>query len=451
MGVDGSDPLGGLILVRHAEPMDRKLGSLNEVDSSPLPERVYGRSFWAAYASNTTLMLAVSLMFRYSDFVAAIGGNTADLGWITGLGTAGALCVRVIQGDAIDRLGARAVWVLSMGLYVTSLCLHTQIETVGGVQVYLVCFLMYASLAGAFGSSITFVSLQAPQHRVTEVIGMLGSSGFLGMAIGPLIGDMIYAQDGQPGVGDSLFGWTVHQLMWTAAAFGTLSLVSAIAATWGAAGRPTHVPRRPPSYRLVRKYQPGFLLVVAAGMGVGIGLFQVFVRPFAEHIGVEKLRVFFLTYSVVAFTVRLSTRTLPARLGENGMIYIGFSAMSLAMLSFVTVRSEWGLILPACIAGTAHAFLFPAVIASGCFAFPARYRGLATTLMLAMFDFGNLISRPVLGQSVGWFDGLGWDGYRMMFLSVACLLAAIAMGYAVANRVGRPRKASHRAAERSTS
>ena len=51
--------------------------------------------------------------------------------------------------------------------------------------------------------------------------------------------------------------------------------------------------------------------------------------------------------------------------------------------------------------------------------------------MLAMFDFGNLIGRPLLGQSVGWFDALGWDGYRMMFVTVACLLAGIAVAFAV--------------------
>jgi hypothetical protein len=165
-------------------------------------------------------------------------------------------------------------------------------------------------------------------------------------------------------------------------------------------------------------------------MGIGIGLFHVFVRPFAEHIGVDHLRVFFLTYSFVAFTVRLSTRTLPARLGEDGMIFVGYAAMSLAMLSFVLVDSEWGLVLPALIAGTAHAFLFPAVVASGCYAFPARYRGLATTLVLAMFDTGNLIGRPILGQSVALFESWGWDGYRVMFVGVAALLASIATCYA---------------------
>ena len=430
------------MLLRHASCMDRKLGNLNSSSKPQETRRVYGRSFWAAYASNTALMIAVSLMFRYSDFVEAIGGNTADLGWITGLGTAGAICVRLIQGDAIDRLGARTVWVLSMTMYVVSLVLHTQIRTVAGIEVYLVCFLMYASLAGAFGSSLTFVSLQAPPLRVTEVIGMLGSSGFVGMAVGPIIGDLIYANDGATLVADSLFSWTVHQLMWTAAAFGAVSLVTAVIATWGKVGRPQHVPRRPPSYRLVRKYQPGFLLVVAAGMGLGIGLFHVFVRPFAEHIGVEHLRVFFLTYSVVAFTVRLSTRTLPARLGEDGMIYVGYGAMSLAMLSFVFVDSEWGLVLPALIAGTAHAFLFPAVVASGCYAFPMRYRGLATTLILAMFDTGNLLGRPVLGQAVSYFETWGWDGYRVMFVGVAVLLVSIATCYALSKGVFRFRRSA---------
>ena len=89
--------------------MSRKVGILNQVDKSPTPERVYGRWFLSAYVSNTTLMLAVSLMFRYSDFVASIGGNAADLGWITGLGTAGALCVRVIHERHVKSTGVASV------------------------------------------------------------------------------------------------------------------------------------------------------------------------------------------------------------------------------------------------------------------------------------------------------------------------------------------------------
>ena len=122
-------------------------------------ERVYDGSFLAAYISNTTLLIAASLLFRYSDFVTALGGDESDLGWITGIGTTGAIVMRLLQGDAIDRFGARAVWRWAMLCYAASIPLHLWITDVSGIEVYLVNLAMAGSISGTFGASITFVSL----------------------------------------------------------------------------------------------------------------------------------------------------------------------------------------------------------------------------------------------------------------------------------------------------
>ena len=62
------------------------------------PSGAYGPRFWATYLANIGLMVAVSLLFRYADFVAAMGGSEEQLGVITGIGMLGAISARCFQG-----------------------------------------------------------------------------------------------------------------------------------------------------------------------------------------------------------------------------------------------------------------------------------------------------------------------------------------------------------------
>lgn len=390
-------------------------------------ERLYDARFAAAYLSNTCLLIAVGFLFRYADFVKALGGDEGTLGWITGVGTAGAVVMRLIQGDAIDRVGARIIWIIAMIGYSIGLASHLLITSVDGPWIYLTSLLMSGCLSGAFGASITHVSLRAPKHRVTEILGTLGSSGFVGMALGPALGDWVYGWGMQPGdeLDSAVRLLAVRRLFVAAIIAAIASTLLVFLATAGEKRVIRKLKRRPPSWLLLRRYHPGRLLLVAVAMGAGIGLIQVFVRPFAEHLSVANLRVFFITYASTAFTIRMATRTWHATVGERRMIIVGLSALAMAMLSFLPVTGEWGLVVPALVAGFAHALLFPSVVSTGCAAFPSRYRGLASTLVLACFDLGNLIGRPLCGQVVVIAKDLGYNGFAVMFASVAIGLALV--------------------------
>ena len=85
----------------------------------------------------------------------------------------------------------------------------------------------------------------------------------------------------------------------------------------------------------------------------------------------------------------------------------------------------------------AHALLFPAVVGGGSGAFPKRYRGLGTTLMLAMLDGGNLIGQPAVGGIIEAAKLLNMPSYPTMFITVSVLMVVVAVFYAVASR-GKP-------------
>jgi MFS family permease len=163
---------------------------------------------------------------------------------------------------------------------------------------------------------------------------------------------------------------------------------------------------------------------------------HTFLRPYTQHLGIPGIRTFFLVYAVAAFSVRIVTRQLTDRLGVRPVIQLGLATMALSMLAYVAVRSEPWLALPAALGGFAHAFLFPAVVTGGSLSFPSRYRGLATTLVLSMFDVANLVCQPLIGGIVEYAPRvLGLPSYATMFVAMAGLMiAGVVAAFAIEDR-----------------
>ncbi len=274
---------------------------------------------------------------------------------------------------------------------------------------------------------------------MAELIGMLGSSGFIGMAIGPTLADLVF------GSGE-VTRTHVQRMFLLAGTMGMISFACAALATGGHIRPPRK--KKPPAIWLIRRYHPGVLLLVAAAMGLGIGLPGTFLRPYAESLGVAGIKTYFLVYTATAFVVRIAARRMPEQYGNRPFILAGLSSLAGSMLLYLLAADIWSLAIPAVLAGVAHAFLFPSVMSGGSLTFPPRYRGLATTLMLSMFDLGMLIGQPAVGGILELSRGLGWLPYPTMFVSVAAVIALIGVIYAAASCFQRPsRAANHKRTE----
>ena len=185
-----------------------------------------------------------------------------------------------------------------------------------------------------------------------------------------------------------------------------------------------------PLWWLVRRYHPGSVLLVAVALGMGTGIPFYFLRPFAAELKIEGIRNFFLVYSATAFVVRIACRQLSDRWGVKRTVLLGLYSLAASMLAFLFVQGPMMLMLPAVLGGVGHAIMFPAAMAGGSLAFPDRYRGLATTLMLTMFDLGMLIGQPLVGTLVHLARRAGWPAYPTMFLTMTVLLSLAGLVYA---------------------
>ncbi len=376
----------------------------------------YDRIFWLTYLSNGLTTLANGMMVRYSDFVDVVGGDEQQLGLIVGAGMLGSIAIRLAQGEAVDRYGASRIWFWSVVCYCFSLLLHLTVSTAYGPVVFLVRGLMQASLAGIFGSSITFVSLRVPPNRMAEIIGALGTSGFLGLMLGPLISDWL-------GSGHAIPETMVNQMFWTA----TVLAVGSAVATWFAiqgAELPSRHPR-PSLFKVVRQYHPLMISATAAVMGAGFAIPATFLRPFAIEKHIESVGVFFVVYAAMGFAARMASRSLFARYGNRPWMVVGLLLLTVSYFLYVPVTNTWHLMAPAAVAGIAHALLFPSIMSAGTAVFPRRYLGVATSLILAMFDVGTFISAPIIGGFLRYSKPLTDNPYAWMFASVACVFASV--------------------------
>lgn len=382
----------------------------------------YDRSFWFAYAGNSLMMMGVALLYRHADFVTFLGGDDMDLGWIVGAGMVGSMTMRIAQGVGIDRYGARAIWMLSIAGCLLSMLGHLLVTSADTPPIYLLRIAYTTSLAGAFGASFTSVARRLSVDRMAEVIGMLGTSGFVAMGLSPFLGDLVIGPPPHTrGRLDLMF--------MIAAGFAVLALICIERATRGEE-RPT-ARRRPPLIWLLKRYHPGTILLMGVTMGVGITLPMTFLPRFAKSVDIGHLGGFYAMYAFTAFATRVITRHFFVRYGIRAMTFLGIGILVTSFLCYIPVQSWLGLVVPGIFGGMAHALLFPAIVAGGSAAFPSRYRGLGNTLMLATFDAGTLIGAPLVGAILTYSPLLSLPPYPTAFIVISAVMAAATGFYAL--------------------
>lgn len=397
--------------------------------STPLPKpaepHFYNRPFWLAYASNTLLLSAVALLFRYADFVTHLGGTEFHLGWIVGVGMIGSFFVRLALGSWIDRYGSRLLWISSLLLFAATCFAHLAVTSHTSAAIYLLRISYCCAVAGINGASMTFISTFGPTERLAELVGMLGTAGFTGTVLGTLLGDFLF---GSVKVEES----QVQQMFLVAGSLGAAAIPFAWASTWNE--------KRPDAtansslLTLLRRHHPGMVLMVGVAMGIGLGLPGTFLRTYARELHIPRIGFFFLVYAAAAIVTRVLTRRWPERYGPRRIILVGMAGMAASLVLFLFVQKEWQLFLPAIAFGCSHAVLFPSVVAAGSQTFPAANRGLATVLVLATWDLGVLIGSPIAGAILRFSEAVGLPSYSTMFLAVAALLGAIGLAYAFTSR-----------------
>lgn len=386
-------------------------------------QKVYDRTFWLSYVANLLLVSANAMTFRFAEFVQVFGGTEKVAGFIVGCGVFSALFGRLFLGQAIDRFGVRRLWLTVVSSFVAGCALVSASDAIGPL-LYTGRIAFAIGLAGMFTCSIFHAQNRAPVARRTEVIGNLGSSGFLGMICGSQLCDLLGRRFS--GRAESLVAFGL------VAGIGVVYLVLVLLIT----RRDEHIrPQATPSaHRLLFRHWPGPVAIVALLMGMFFIIPSVYLTRFSTDRELGGIGTYWTSYALTAFIVRMMTRRWSQTVGRHRMILLGIVGHFIGFVILPSVKHEWQFVLPALCSGFGHALLFPAVVSLGTESFPREYRGTGTTLVLGFFDLGGALSAPVLGAIIDHFDGTGFS--EMFYASAA--LSVLVVAYYLLTGARRP-------------
>lgn len=378
--------------------------------------RIYTRVFWAAYVANVIVVAANGLTFRFAELVGFVGGSEQIAGMIIGVSVGVALLSRLFLGQAIDQHGVRKLWIISSIVFVVGGAMLT-LTTDLSWQIYAGRTLFALGLSGTLTCSTVFIQTIVPPERRTEIIASLGSSGFVGMVLGALLGDLIFLQfDGRARFLILFGGATVLGLLYIGFVLGvTRDVFHRAPAT------------TPPLHHLLFRYWPGNVLLVAFVMGMTLAVTTVFLTRFATYHGMSGIGPFFVAYSCSAFAFRVASRGWSRTIGRHRLILMGLAGQVAAMFMLPFATTPLLFTIPALFGGFGHALIFPAVVSLGAEAFPDRFRGTGTTVVMGFFELGIVVSAPILGTIIDVFDG---HGFTPMFLFAGVVAVVVLFIYA---------------------
>jgi len=361
--------------------------------------RLYTPAFAALFIANLALVSSYAAFFLFPLFIIEKGGSDKDIGIIMGIFALASALSRPWVAEMIDRIGRKRSY--SIGCIIMT----------GPLENYYAALLLLRivhgiGLAICFTSVFTFIIDLIPVQRLNEGIGIFGTSGLIGLALGPLITEPLLLN----------YGFSVFFL-----------------ATSGLAAKAflLHLPV-PDQHRLLTSSAPAsasfFALLktrkmlvsggIAVLFGVGLAATGNFIAPFAQSKNLSFISVYFFAYATAAVVTRVSLGRLADRVGEIQIIPWGLGIAAAGLVMVPLVDNGLMLLLVGFMFGIGHGLLFPALNAMAIRDEPYSARGKVTGIFTGGIDSGAFIGAMLLGI-IG-----DLAGYTSLFLCAAIVLSS---------------------------
>ncbi len=396
-------------------------------------DRLSDPVFIGSWIANFLLVTANAALFIFADWVAWLASSgiagPADIyheelpGRIVQTGLIAAILSRLFLGRTIDRFGVRRVWLV---MSLLTLCGSVTFAATSHLSnaLYAGRILYAVGVSGMFTCSAFHIQACVAEHRRTEFLGLLGSSGFVGMTMGTQLADALRRFSGAESTG---FRRTFLAVI-------ACNVVYGILVWFVTRGFPRPAREiRPSLLFMMKQYWPGPIVVVAAVMGLVFTVPSLYLVRFNGFAGLGGISGYWTAYAVSAFVIRLATAQLSQTVGRYRLITVGLAAQGIGLLGIIPASQSWHLLIPAVICGLGHALLFPSIVSLGAQRFPGRYRGSGTNLAMGFVDFGTALSAPLLGRIID-LDVFGGVGYRPMFFAAGMTAVLTAIVWHVTHR-----------------
>jgi MFS family permease len=394
--------------------------SLDPSDSGTAGTRLFTRQFVSLSAAVLAFFIsgAVFLPVVPRFTVGPLAGDDFAVGLVLGAFAVASLVMRPFAGRFADRRGRRIVLIAGALITVAASFGHL---FAGSIPLLIVMrVLLGIGEALFFVAGLAAATDLAPDRRRGEAISLISLSLYLGLAIGPVIGEAVLAAGG-------------FTAAWIAA---SAIAVLAVVLSWFApetlppSARAPQSTGQPLLHR--RGIEPGLLLLCGVW---GMGPFFAFLPLLADELGLGGAGTFFAAFALVVVGLRILGARLPDRIGAarlSGTALV-ISAVGMAMAWFVpnvpAIPLYAGLLVATVVFAVGVAFTFPAIMAMAVIGVGADERGVVVGTAGLFTDAAFGLSPAILGLLAG------VAGYPSTFL-VSAVIAAIGAAWLLIRRPG---------------
>jgi MFS family permease len=380
---------------------------------------IFTGPFLTAAAGNFLFFTNLAAYFLLPLHLKQLGTTEAGLGLIMGLYSGTAIVCQPVVGVWVDRVGRRPFMLGGAALAaIASLLFALAPDALPLLALLRVLQGLASSMY--FIASFAFVVTLVPAERRGQALGIFGISGLTSTALGPALGEVVV----------KAYGFRVFFAAAAALAAAALLVTTRLGEL------PT---RRPASPVGLAGLLGGILtaprvpMALGLSFGLGTGVVFTFLPTYAATLGVERIGLFAIAYSLGALTVRAAAGRLIDTVGRRLIIVpaLGLqttAAIVLAVMGPLVARGGAPagplLVVTGLLAGTAHGFLYPALSALVMDLTPEERRG----LMIGVFSAFILTGQAAGAMGFGYLAHV--LGYPPMFgLLAACLAGATALGF----------------------
>jgi MFS family permease len=365
------------------------------------PDTLFTAAFVALTLSDLAYFMAGGALIGVTPFFVTgpLGSGPAAVGLAIGAFSASTLVLRPLAGRWTDRRGRRPLLIGGASLFAVLVVGHLWVTDL----VWLVVLRLLLGVAEAMYFVAGFAALAdlAPPGRAGEALSYNSLALYLGIAIGPMIGQ-------------ALLGLGGFSLVWVGA-----GLLAGLAALLAARVPETLEPA-------AAQVGPAPLIHPAAlipGLGLFTGVaavsgFLAFASLHAAALGLDLWSSVLGLFGIVVVTCRILFARLPDRVPPLRLAAAALGASGVGLVITAVVPAAWSLFVGATVLAVGTAFLTPAVFAAIFSHVPPSERGSAAGTASIFIDLGLSGGPLLLGLVVA------ASGIPAAFLSGAALTAA---------------------------
>jgi len=371
---------------------------------------LYSYSFIIMALANLSTVSSLGAFYLFPLFIKDHGGTEADIGIIMGAFALATVICRPWVSSMIDRLGRKRSYTIGTIINtILPLCYLLFDGQLSGFYVYVILIraIHGIGMAICFTAVFTYIGDIVPKDRLNEGLGIFGITGLIGLALGPVIAEMIIRK----------FGF--HIFFLTASGLAGLGFISHLFLKESYSnGSNDPVPS---FFSILMRKRILLIGLVALFFGFGLSSTSNFLAPYAMEMRLAFISLFYISYSTAAALTRLLGGKLADKVGEERIIPYALVLTGAGLFSLIFLQGNGIFILSGLLSGCGHGFLFPSLNALAIRGEPSHLRGKITGVFTGGIDTGAFAGAITLG-----FIG-EWMGFKALFF-MAGLAPLIGLG-----------------------